>query len=161
MQSLGAMAHLDFNQPGAHGYERVFQVMRRLGLPMDDVEQQFRRMVFNLVARNQDDHVKNIAFLMDKGGRWSLSPAYDVTWAYNPSGDWTSSHQMTVNGKRAGFDRADLEIVGRSALLKRGRAKAILHEVLDAAKTWPHWAGTAGVAPERIAAIGATHRLLW
>jgi len=161
MQSLGAMAHLDFEQAGAHGYERAFQVMRLLGLPMDDVEQQFRRLVFNLVARNQDDHVKNIAFLMDKRGRWSLSPAYDVTYAYNPGGSWTSRHQMTVNGKADGFERADLKAVGKVALLKRGRGTAILDEVLDAVRGWPEIAAEVGVEAERIEAIGGSHRLAW
>ncbi len=86
MQSLGALAHFDFNLAGAYGYEQALQIIRRLGLPMSDVEEQFRRMVFNIVARNQDDHVKNIAFLMDKSGSWSLSPAFDVTYSYNPAG---------------------------------------------------------------------------
>lgn len=161
MQSLGAMAHLDFEQAGAHGYERAFQVMRQLHLPMDDAEQQFRRMVFNLVARNQDDHVKNIAFLMDKRGRWSLSPAYDVTYAYNPGGPWTSRHQMTVNGKADGFERADLKAVGKVALLKRGRATAILDEVLEAVRGWPEIAAEVGVEAERIEGIARSHRLEW
>ncbi|MCB1968611.1 MAG: type II toxin-antitoxin system HipA family toxin, partial [Candidatus Accumulibacter sp.] len=86
MQSLCALAHLDFNQPGAHGYEQALLTIRQLQLPMAALEEQFRRMAFNIVARNQDDHVKNIAFLMDKQGRWSLAPAFDVTYSYNPSG---------------------------------------------------------------------------
>jgi len=77
-------------------------------------------MVFNVLARNQDDHVKNIAFLMDKRGRWSLSPAFDVTYSYNPSGDWTANHQMTVNGKQDDFTLADFEAVARVASMKRG-----------------------------------------
>jgi serine/threonine-protein kinase HipA len=89
MQSLAALAHLDFNQAGGLSYEQALLVIRRLGLPMAQIEQQFRRMAFNVVARNQDDHVKNIAFLMDRGGGWSLSPAFDVTYAYQPSGRWT------------------------------------------------------------------------
>ncbi len=161
MQSLGAMAHLDFEQAGAHGHERAFQVMRRLGLPMDDLEQQFRRVVFSVVARNQDDHVKNIAFLMDQRGRWSLSPAFDLMWAYNPKGDWTSCHQMTVNGKRDGFVRADLKASAEVASLKRGRADAILEEVVGAVRSWPEEAQTAGVAGERIEKIAASHRLSW
>ena len=99
MQSLAALAHLDFNQPGANSYEQAFQVIRRLGLPSTAAEQQFRRMVFNVVARNQDDHVKNIAFLMDRSGHWSLSPAFDLVYAHNPEGRWTARHQMSINGK--------------------------------------------------------------
>ncbi len=90
MQSLGALAHFDFNNAGAHAYEQAFLVIRQLHLPMDAVEEQFRRMTFNLMARNQDDHVKNIAFLMDKMGGWSLAPAFDVIYSYNLTGgmDW-------------------------------------------------------------------------
>lgn len=161
MQTLAAVAHADFNAPGAHGYEQAFGVMRRLGLTMAEVEEQFRRMVFNLVARNQDDHVKNIAYLMDKRGRWFLAPAYDVTWSFNPEGRWTSSHQMTVNGRRDGFGRSDLEAVARIASLKRGRAEAILGEVVDAVRTWPRLAADLAIEPARIRAIAATHRLDW
>ena len=93
MQSLCALAHLDFNQAGAHSYEQALMTIRQLGLPMAAVEQQFRRMVFNIVARNQDDHVKNIAFLMDQQGQWSLAPAFDVTYSYNPAGAWTARRQ--------------------------------------------------------------------
>ena len=161
MQSLGAMAHLDFNQAGAHAYERAFAIMRRLSLPMADMEEQFRRMVFNLVARNQDDHVKNIAYLMDQAGIWSLAPAFDVTWAYNPSGDWTARHQMTVNGKRDDFLFADLEAVAAAAALRRGRAGAILTEVLGAVSRWPALAAEAGVQESWIEPIGRSHRLDW
>ena len=158
MLSLGAMAHLDYNQPGAHGYEQAFQVMRRLALPMAAFEEQFRRMVFNIVARNQDDHVKNIAFLMDKTGAWSLAPAFDVTYSYNPSGAWTSSHQMTVNGKRDGFTRADLRAVARSAGLKQGRADAILDEVAAAVGRWPEFAAAAALDEGVAERIGQAQR---
>ncbi len=161
MQSLGALAHLDFSQPGAHGYEQAFVVMRRLGLPTEQVEQLFRRMVFNLVARNQDDHVKNIALLMDQAGRWRLSPAYDVMWAFNPGGAWTGSHQMTVNGKRDGFTVADLLASARAAALVRGRAQQILDEVVEVVRTWPDVAQDVGVRSSRIEAIGTSHRLTW
>uniref|UniRef100_UPI0035694DE0 type II toxin-antitoxin system HipA family toxin n=1 Tax=Hyphomonas sp. TaxID=87 RepID=UPI0035694DE0 len=107
MQSLGALMHYDFNMAGAYAYEQALQAIRRLQLPMGDIERQVRRTFFNLVARNQDDHVKNIAFLMDKQGRWSLSPAFDVMYSYNPAGVWTSRHQMSLNGKLDGFDRED------------------------------------------------------
>ena len=93
MQSLGALAHVDYNQPGAYSYEQAFLAIRQLDLPMSSLEEQFRRMLFNIVARNQDDHVKNIAFLMDREGQWSLAPAFDITYSYNPSGDWTATHQ--------------------------------------------------------------------
>ena len=148
MQSLGALAHLDFNQPGAHAYEEALLVIRRLHLPMEAVEEQFRRMAFNIVARNQDDHVKNIAFLMDRGGRWRLAPAFDVTYSHNPSGQWTSTHQMTMAGKRDGFTTDDFRACAKAASMKRGRAEAIVEEVRRAVAQWPAFAEQAGVAPE-------------
>jgi serine/threonine-protein kinase HipA len=145
MQSLGALAHFDYNMAGAYSYEQAFQVIRKLRLPLSDVEQQFRRMVFNIVARNQDDHVKNIAFLMDRTGRWSLSPAFDVTYSYQPGGRWTSTHQMTLNGKRDGFVPADFAACAEVAGLKRGRAEAILDEVRAIVARWPEYADEAGL----------------
>jgi len=159
MQSLGAIAHFDFNNPIAHSYEQALTVIRRLGLPMDAVEEQFRRMVFNVIARNQDDHVKNIAFLMDKSGKWSLSPAFDVMYAYNPSGTWTASHQMSLAGKREGFMLEDLKTVAETASMKRGRAEAIAREVTKAVSRWREFADDAGVADRQIDMISAVHRL--
>src|SRR5437588_595586 len=144
MQSLAALAHFDFNSAGVYGYEQAFDVMKRLALPMRSIEQQFRRMLFNVVARNQDDHVKNIAFLMDKSGAWSLSPAFDVTYAYNPAGLWTARHQMTINGKTDGFELADFRSCAQVAGLKRGREEQILAEVVAAVQEWPRHAHRAG-----------------
>lgn len=158
LQSLGAIAHYDFNQAGAYSYEQAMMVIRRLGLSMGDVEQQFRRMAFNIVARNQDDHVKNIAFLMDQGGRWSLAPAFDVTFAYNSSGDWTAQHQMTLNGKRDGFSLEDFERCADAVSMKRGRAATIVEEVREAVAEWPVHAEAAGVDQGDIVRIGSAHR---
>jgi serine/threonine-protein kinase HipA len=140
MLSLAALAHYDFNMPGVYGYEQAFRAMEKIELKRDEIEQQFRRMVFNVVARNQDDHVKNIAFLMDRKGRWSLSPAFDVTYSYNPSGDWTASHQMTLNGKQDGFSMQDFEACGKLARLKQGQAKSILREVQNIVSKWRDYA---------------------
>jgi len=159
MQSLGALAHLDYNLVGAHSYEQAFFAMHRLDLPMQQVEEQFRRMAFNVVARNQDDHVKNIAFLMDREGIWRLSPAYDVTYSYSARGGDTAQHQMSLNGKRDEFTVADFREVGRTASMKRGRAEEILAEVREAVRSWPEFAERAGVPESRAAAIGSTHRL--
>jgi serine/threonine-protein kinase HipA len=145
MQSLGALAHFDYNQAGAYSYEQALLVIRRLQLPIADVEQQFRRMVFNIVARNQDDHVKNIAFLMDKRGQWSLAPAFDLTYSYNPSGVWTASHQMTLNGKRDGFTMDDFKQCANVAVMKRSRAERIVEEVTTAVARWPEFAAAANV----------------
>jgi serine/threonine-protein kinase HipA len=145
MLSLCALAHFDFNHAGAYAYEQAFLVIRQLELPMEAVEEQFRRMVFNIIARNQDDHVKNIAFLMDKAGRWSLAPAFDVIYSYNPAGDWTARHQMTMSGKRDGFTLADFRTCAKNALMKRGRAEAIVEEVCAAVAKWPDFAEQAQV----------------
>jgi serine/threonine-protein kinase HipA len=158
MQSLGAIAHLDFNQAGAHGYEQAMQVIRELKLGPGAVEEQFRRMAFNIVARNQDDHVKNIAFLMDKSGAWSLAPAFDLTYSHNPAGAWTATHQMTMNGKRDGFAHEDFVECGKVALMKRGRAAAILDEVQAAVMRWPEFAAEARLSNEWTQRIGAEHR---
>ena len=159
MQSLGALAHYDFNQAGAYSYEQALRVIDRLGLGKDTAEEQFRRMAFNVVARNQDDHVKNIAFLMDRAGRWSLSPAFDVTYSYNPAGRWTGAHQMTLNGKRDGFETDDFVACARNASLKRGRATAILRDVQEAVSRWRQFAEEAGVPGETTHRIAAAHRM--
>jgi serine/threonine-protein kinase HipA len=145
MQSLGALAHYDFNLAGAYSYEQALLAMRRLALSMSAIEEQYRRMVFNMVIRNQDDHVKNIAFLMDKAGNWSLSPAFDMTYSFNPEGLWTGTHQMTLNGKRKDFVLEDFKACARSAMMKRGRAERILSEVLEVTSKWPDYADQAGV----------------
>ena len=159
MQSLCAMAHFDFNQAGAYAYEQALLTIRQLGLPMEAVEAQFRRMVFNIVARNQDDHVKNIAFLMNKRGEWSLAPAFDVTYSYNPDGAWTSTHQMTLHGKRDGFALADFDACAKAALMKRGRASQIIDEVLTAVRRWPEFATAAQLSDAWREQIGQNHRL--
>lgn len=145
MQSLCALAHYDFNLAGAYSYEQAFLAMRQLHLPMQAIEQQYRRMAFNIIARNQDDHVKNIAFLMDKAGEWTLSPAFDVTYSFNPAGAWTASHQMTMNGKRDRFTMDDFKACARSASMKRGRAETIVAEVQETVSQWKSFADKAGV----------------
>jgi len=159
MLSLCALAHYDFNQAGAYGYEQALQIILRLGLPMSVVEEQFRRMVFNIVARNQDDHVKNIAFLMDKSGNWSLSPAFDMTYSFQPSGKWTSSHQMTLNGKCDDFMLEDFKMCAKTVSMKRGRAEAILGEVREVVARWRDYADEACVLPLYRDKIQKTFRL--
>jgi len=127
---------------------------------MRAVEQQFRRMAFNIVARNQDDHVKNIAFLMDRAGNWSLAPAFDVTYSYNPAGAWTASHQMTLNGKRDGFELDDFIACAKAGSMKRGRAAAILDEVRKTVSCWRDYAEQAGVDPAQAGQIQLFHSRL-
>jgi serine/threonine-protein kinase HipA len=160
-QTFGSLAHLDLDQARTHSYEQAFNAARRLGLPPAASEQLFRRMVFNVVARNQDDHVKNLSFLMNQRGTWSLSPAYDVTYSYQPSGDWTAQHQMSVNGRFDGFERADLRAVEDVAGLPRGSADRILDEVTEIVSQWRAYADDARVPRVEAERIARTHRLAW
>ena len=158
MQSLGAMRHFDFNDPSAYSYEQAIMTIRQLKLGMVAVEEQVRRALFNVMARNQDDHVKNIAFLMDRSGQWALSPAYDLAYAYNPSGQWTRDHQMSLAGRRNGFERDDLLQFAVSAGLKRRKALDILEAVSASVRDWPKHAEAAGVAPGDTERIEKTFR---
>jgi serine/threonine-protein kinase HipA len=158
MQSLCGLAHYDFNMAGAYSYEQAFAVMRTLRLSKADAAEQYRRMVFNIVARNLDDHTKNIAFLMAADGKWQLSPAYDVIYSHNPAGKWTNQHQMSVNGKRDKFTRAELVAVGESISL--AKADAIIDEVAAAVEKWPDYAKQAGVPDKILKDIAKNHRLL-
>ncbi|MDR1319742.1 MAG: HipA domain-containing protein, partial [Treponema sp.] len=156
---LGGLAHYDFNTSGACGYEEVFPIIRRLNMPPGDIEQFFRRMAFNIASRNQDDHVKNIAFLMDRRGRWRLSPAYDLTYSFQKDGVWTSQHQMSMNDKRDGFILEDFIRCGKTAGLVRGRPAEIVREVREALEWWPEFASQAGVSEKRTAEIAGTFRM--
>lgn len=148
MQSLGGLAHFDFNQAGAYSYEQAFLVLRELGLHADATEQMFRRMAFNVIARNQDDHVKNIAFLMDQAGRWRLAPAFDITYANRPNSHWTNRHQMSLNDKREDFTRLDFREAGRRAMLKRGSSESILEQIEAVVSRWSSYAEQAGVSDQ-------------
>lgn len=153
MQSLAAMGHFDFNAAGSTSYEQCFTILNTLGLGHHEKLDMFRRMVFNVAACNCDDHVKNISFLMDKSGKWTLSPAYDVSFAYNPDGAWTSSHQMSINGKRKKIAASDFDTCARIAGLKNAEVKAVVSEVCTSLSHWKEFAATAGVTGERAEAI--------
>lgn len=159
LQSLCALAHYDFNAAGAYAYEQAFAVARALALPPASLEELFRRAVFNVLARNQDDHTKNIAFLMDPSGRWHLAPAYDIAYAYNPAGQWTARHQMTLAGKTDAFTPEDLLACARAAGLKTRRAKEVIAQVAAALRRWPDFAAPAGVPADWTRRIAATHCL--
>ena len=159
MQSLGALQHFDYNMPDAFAYEQAMSTIRGLGLGMADMEQQYRRAVFNIVARNQDDHVKNIAFLMDRGGQWRLSPAYDVVYSYNSKGGWTSRHQMSVAGKRDNFDRSDLIQLAKTSDIKRATANRIIKDVLTAVGNWSRYASHVDVSRQDAERIRGKHRV--
>ena len=150
--------HYDFNVAGAYAYEQVLQAIKRLGLPMHDIDQQVRRAIFNVMARNQDDHVKNIAFLMDKTGAWRLSPASDVAYSYNQNGDWTSQHQMRLAGKRDRFELDDLITLAAVGGIRKNKTKSIVKDISQAVADWPMHAKEAGVQREDIDRIKSTHR---
>lgn len=143
MQTLCGIAHFDYNMPNVYSYEQAFQVMRQLRLPYSDAEELFRRMVFNALCFNCDDHTKNLSFLMDKRGEWRLSPAYDVTYAYNPENRWLKQHQMAVNGKRENIYRADLLKVASEMNIKR--ALEIIASVQNTITEWAKYAEQAGM----------------
>lgn len=151
MQTLCGMAHYDFRLRRGYSYEQAFNVMRRLRLPYSQAQEMFRRMVFNVVVRNQDDHTKNISFLMDPNGRWRLSPAYDMGFAYNPSGAWTATHQMSINGKFDDLTRKDLLEFAAANNIKN--ASEIIDQVCETASSWPELARNCGVPQTMIDAI--------
>ena len=154
MQTLCGIAHYDYKMLHAYSYEQAFQVMRRLRLPYSQAEEMYRRMVFNVIARNQDDHTKNISFLMDKQGTWSLSPAYDMSWSYNPKGAWTSMHQMSINNKWDDITRDDLLAVAKNVNIKH--AREIIEQVKDGVSKWAFFATEHGIPQEMIKAIDST-----
>lgn len=154
VQTLCAIAHFDYNQPGLYAYEQVFQVMRLLRLPYRDMEQAFRRLAFNVMAKNQDDHTKNISFLMNDHGRWQLAPAYDMTYAFNPVSKWTSMHQLTLGGKRSEIRRNDLLEFAHSISIKK--ANALIDQIKAVVGDWTSYAQQAGVGSEQRRAIGRT-----
>ena len=151
MQTLCGIAHYDYRLPRAYSYEQAFNVMRALRLPYSQAQEMFRRMVFNIVVRNQDDHTKNISFLMDRNGKWCLSPAYDMGYAYNPKGGWTAQHQMSVNGKFDGITRGDLLEFARRNNIKE--AAEIIDMITETASRWPEIAKDCGVPRPVVDAI--------
>ena len=157
-QTLCGLAHFDYNMPGAYSYEQAFQIMRQMQLPYTDMEELFRRMVFNIMARNQDDHTKNISFLMNPEGKWSLSPAYDITFAYNPSNFWLKSHQMTLNGKKDELNLTDVLTVAKNVHLKK--PTQLIQECREAIVRWGEFADAAFINSEQQAEIKGLFNLL-
>ena len=160
MQSLGAIAHYDFNMPGTHSYKQAADVIYRLGMGQKEVEQLFRRMVFNIAARNQDDHVKNISFLMDRNGIWSLAPAYDVTYAYDRTNHWLSRHQMSVNGKLDNITMNDVLSCGKRMNISKNKIRKITEEVNAAVGRWQMFAENAFLNEQTCLEVSQNHVLL-
>lgn len=158
MQTLCGIAHYDYRLHRAYSYEQAFNVMRALRLPYSEAKEMFRRMVFNVVVRNQDDHTKNISFLMDESGRWRLSPAYDMGYAYNPNGGWTATHQMSINGKFEDITRQDLLTFALQNNIKD--AHLIIDEICEATSRWPQIAKECDVPEGMISTIVANFQQL-
>ncbi len=157
MQTLAALTHTDYNYPGIYSYEEAARIIRLLTNDQSQVEELYRRMIFNVLAMNQDDHVKNISFLMDKNLNWRLSPAYDVGFAYNPEGDYTSRHQMTINGKQKGLEKEDLLVCGKNMGISRSKAVKIIDAVFEGVSCWDEFASIAGVAEKKMEMIKQTY----
>ena len=155
MQTLCAIAQMDYRRPEGNSYELAFRALRALNLDYSQQEELYRRMLFNIIARNQDDHTKNISFLMNTSGDWSLSPAYDIAYAYNPEGEWTAMHQMSMLGKRKDFSRDDMLQFGKLQGVKK--APDILEKVLEAVSNWKTFAQQAGLDGVMTKQISAAH----
>lgn len=153
MQSLCALAHMDFNSPRVYSYEEAFAVMKQLKLPYSDFVQLFRRMVFNEYAKNYDDHTKNISFLMDKKGVWSLSPAYDITFSYRKDSIWVSAHQMLINGKSDNIEKEDLLKVAEKAGIKKSDAVKSIEQIINSVSRWEDFAEKSGMSENNIKRI--------
>jgi serine/threonine-protein kinase HipA len=159
VQTLGALQHFDFWESGAYSYEQLFMTMRKLGMKGEAMEEQFRRVVFNVVGCNQDDHVKNFAFMMDRRGQWELSPAYDL--CHSEGSDFTRNHQLSLNGKVNGFTTEDLKALAEYVGLPRGREKVVLERTVAAFSNWKTIAQDLGI-PQRLQNhVLRTLRLRW
>jgi serine/threonine-protein kinase HipA len=155
IQTLCAMQHYDFKQITSYSYEQVFQTMRLLRIPYPQAEQLFRRMVFNVIARNCDDHTKNFAFRLKKGSEWELTPAYDICFAYRLDSVWVSQHNLSVNGKRINITKEDLLTIAKTMNIKK--ASAIIEQINQTVKRWNEFAGETKVEQSLKVVIGKTH----
>jgi serine/threonine-protein kinase HipA len=158
LQTLCGLAHLDYRQKATHDVSQFLMTIQRLGLGYTALEEAFRRIAFNVMAANCDDHTKNVSFLLRDGGAWELAPAYDVTHAYNPQGEWTYQHLMSVNGKFTGISRDDLMIVADQFAI--GTGPRVLRKVAEAVAAWPDFAGRAKVNTSEVKRIAAHHQQL-
>ncbi|MBI9069003.1 MAG: type II toxin-antitoxin system HipA family toxin [Salinivirgaceae bacterium] len=157
MQTFGAIAGIDYKIQKASSYETLFRVMKRLNLTYNQFEQQYRRALFNIIARNHDDHVKNFSFLMNKEGKWQISPAYDITFSFSPNGTWTNVHQSSINGKFDNFTRDDLLNFGKIFGIKK--TNHILEEVITAVNQWSKIAKDTDIPTKKIQAINKSLRI--
>ncbi len=158
IQSFCAIAHYDFSEVTSFSYEQLFETMRSMLLPYTDAEQLYRRMVFNVMARNCDDHTKNFSFSMDKTGKWKLAPAFDVCHSYRPGSTWVSQHSLSINGKRQNITRDDLLEVAKNMNIKK--ADTIINQVNAVVSRWNDFAAQTNVKADLRDAVGKTLLLL-
>ena len=154
VQSFCAMQHYDFNEVNLYSYEQLFETMRELNLPFSQAEQMFRRMVFNVMGRNCDDHTKNFAFVMDKTSTWKLSPAFDICHAYRPGSEWVNQHALSINGKRKNITKNDCLQVAKQISLKK--AETIIKEIADVISHWDKYATKVNIEKKLQQAIKQT-----
>lgn len=154
IQTFCAIKHVDYNLVNSFSYEQLFQTMRELKLPYPDAEQMFRRMVFNVIARNCDDHTKNFAFRLKKDSEWELAPAYDICHAYQPQHQWVSQHALSINGKRTDITREDLLIIGKS--IKNKKSDEIIKQISNTVAQWKTFSDEVKVSPKLRDEIAST-----
>lgn len=155
IQTLCGIQHFDYNDMHGYSYEQVFQTMRQLKLKYPEAEQMFRRMVFNVLATNYDDHTKNFSFILKKDGQWGLSPAYDVCYSYNPTNQWLLRQTLSINGKRNNITQSDLMTIAKANNIKKG--ETIITEINNVVKNWGDFAGSAKVRDDKINEIKSNH----
>src|SRR5690606_11655602 len=153
VQTLCGLQHFDYNDMFGYSYEQVFQTMRQLRLTYPEAEEMFRRMVFNVLATNYDDHTKNFSFILKKDEKWTLSPAYDVCFAYDEANHWVSQQTLSINGKRKGIQKSDLMSIAKANNIKKG--EKIIDQVNAVIKSWPFYAKQAGVRKDLFRRIQA------
>lgn len=158
VQTFCGIRHYDFNEVNLYSYEQLFETMRMLGLSYPEAQELFRRMVFNVMSRNCDDHTKNFAFIMNKSGEWKLSPAYDICHAYRPSSSWVSQHALSINGKRKNIERKDLLTVAKRMNIKK--AEKIINKISSVISDWNNYAKAVNIDVDLMNSIGRTHIIL-
>ena len=154
VQTLCAIQHFDYNNLYGYSYEQLFQTMRMLKLSYTEAEQMFRRMVFNVLATNYDDHAKNFAFILKKDENWKLAPAYDVCYSYDPKNIWVSQQTLSINGKHKNISKADLIIIAKSNNIKK--AERIIEEIISVVSNWIIYAKKVSVSKELHDSISKT-----
>lgn len=159
VQTVNGLAHIDYKQPGSYSYAELINLARTLGVSATDATSLLKRMVFNIVARNHDDHSKNFAFMLVEN-KWTLAPAYDLAYSYKPGSKWVNSHWMSLNGKRDDFTREDIySLQNLSRNFTKKKIDQIIDETIEHVSTWPTLAKESDVPKRLIEDINSNLRL--